>query len=128
LTGQSLAAADGPDSFNVLPTLLGEKIDKPCREYLIEQNNTGTALALRKGPWKYVPGHPGGKAARRKRAEPEKPSEAVADKDLPPASGQLYNLDDDLSETKNIAAAHPEIMAEMSAALARFKNNGRSRP
>ena len=29
----------------------------------------------------------------------------------------LYNLTDDLSETKDIAAAHPEIVAEMSAKL-----------
>jgi arylsulfatase A-like enzyme len=32
-------------------------------------------------------------------------------------SYELYNLTDDLSETKNIAAAHPEIVAEMSAKL-----------
>jgi arylsulfatase A-like enzyme len=112
----------------VLPALLGEKTDKPCREYLIEQNNTGTALALRKGPWKYVPGHGGGQKMRRKKAEPEKASEVVADSDLPPATGELYNLTNDLSETKNIAAAHPDVVAALIAKLDEIKTKGRSRP
>jgi arylsulfatase A-like enzyme len=128
LTSQQLADADAPDSFNVLPALLGEKTDKPCREFLIEQNNNGSALALRKNNWKFIPGHPGGKAARRKKAEPEKPSEAVADRDLPPPIGELYNLATDLSETTNIAALHRDIVAELSAKLEELKSKPRSRP
>jgi arylsulfatase A len=109
-----------------LPALLGEKPAKPCREYLIEQDNAGSALALRKGPWKLVPGNVRG----RRKAKPvvEHPAEAVAKRDYPPAAAQLYNLADDLSETKNVAAAHPDIVAEMSAKLAALKKNGRSRP
>jgi arylsulfatase A-like enzyme len=128
LTGQSLASADGPDSLNVLPAMLGQPTDKPCREYLIEQSNTGPALALRKGTWKYIPGHGGDKAARRKTAKPENPSETVADRDLPPELGELYDLAKDLSETKNVAASHPEMVAEMAAKLEELKKNGRSRP
>ncbi|MCX6996403.1 MAG: arylsulfatase [Kiritimatiellaeota bacterium] len=127
LTGQKLADADGPDSFNVLPALLGEKTETPCREYLIEQEN-GSALALRKNAWKYIPGHGGSKAARRKKAQPEKPSAAVADSDLPPPVGELYNLANDLSEMKNLAASHPEIVAELAAKLEELKKKGRSRP
>ena len=41
LTGQPLGHDDGPDSFNVLPAILGEKPQRPCREYLIEQDNAG---------------------------------------------------------------------------------------
>ena len=128
LTGQALADADGPDSFNVLPDLLGEKREKPCRDHLVEQNNTGTAMGLRVGPWKLVPGTPGGRAVRRRKAEPEKPSEAVPDRDLPPPAGELYNLSDDLGETKNVAAEHPKRVAEMAAQLEALKTKGRSRP
>jgi arylsulfatase A-like enzyme len=121
LTGQAaLAEKDGPDSFNVLPALLGEKTDKPCREYLIEQNNTGTALALRQGPWKFIPAHGGGRAERRKKNEP--------DRDAPPAPGELYNLADDLGETKNLAAEQPKRATEMAAKLEELKAKGRSRP
>ena len=126
LTGQSLAAADGPDSLNVLPVLLGKEPDKPCREYLIEQDNAGNALALRKGPWKLLPGMDRGKA--RRKPVVEHPAEAIAKRDYPPATFQLYNLADDLSETKDLAAAHPDIVAEMSAKLDELKKTGRSRP
>lgn len=128
LTGQKLAQADGPDSFNVLPALLGERTDKPCREYLIEQNNGGTARTLRKGTWKYIPGSGGDKNKRRAKAEPEKSAEAVADGDLPPVSGQLYDLAVDISETKNIAAANPKLVAEMAAKLKQLCDRGHSRP
>ena len=58
----------------------------------------------------------------------EHPAEAVAKRDYPPATVQLYNLADDLSETTNIAAAHPDIVAEMQAKLDALKQSGRSRP
>jgi arylsulfatase A-like enzyme len=128
LTGQKLTEADGHDSLNVLPALLGEKPETPCREYLVEQNNAGAVLALRQGPWKFVPGVGGGRAGARKKAEVERPAEAVAERDLPPAAGELYNLTDDLSETKNVASAHPERVAEMAAKLEEFRKKGRSRP
>ena len=129
LTGQALAPADAPDSFNVLPALLGEKIDKPCRDYLVEQDNGGNALALRHGQWKFIPGNgPGKKGAGKRKAKVEHPAEKVAEKDLPPIVGQLYNLATDLSETTNIAAAHPDIVAKMAAKLEEIKTNGRSRP
>jgi arylsulfatase A-like enzyme len=116
LTGQELAPADGPDSFNVLPALLGEKTAAPCREYLVEQTNDGSALALRHGPWKYIPKHGGGKAA------PDKKAKASA------ATGELYNLADDLGETTNIAAKHPDIVQSMKAKLAEIRAAGKSRP
>ena len=128
LTGQNLAPADGPDSYDVLPALLGRKTDSPCRDSLVEQANKGTVLALRQGPWKYIPGYGGGKAAQRKKDSPERPSEMVAECDLPPTTGALYNLADDLSETKNVAAAHPDIVKSMVAKLAEIKANGKSRP
>jgi len=127
LTGQTLAAAEGPDSFNVLPELLGEQCERPGREYLIEQDNSGNALALRHGPWQLMP-PVGGRGKARKKPPVERPQEAAAKRKLPPASVELYNLDDDLSETKNIAAAHPEIVAAMSAKLAELKQMGSSRP
>lgn len=126
LTGQKLAEKDGPDSFNVLPALLGEKLKKPCREYLVEQDNVGNALALRKGPWKFVPGAGRGKAKRKPVVE--NPSESVAQRNFSPLAGELYNLADDLSETKNIAAAHADLVAELSAKLDEIKSKGRSRP
>ncbi|MBM3858674.1 MAG: arylsulfatase [Verrucomicrobia bacterium] len=109
LTGQKLIEAAGPDSFNVLPALLGGKTG---REYLVEQ---GGILSFRKGVWKLIPAGAGGGKGKKagKRA---------------PATTELYNLADDLSETKNIAAQHPDIVKEMSTKLEEIKSKGRSRP
>ena len=113
LTGQTLPADAGPDSFNVLPALLGEKTDKPCRDHLVEHGNV---LAIRKGPWKLIPAVGGGGQARRKA------------KAAGPGTAELYNLADDIGETKNLAAQHPEIVKEMTALLQQVRENGRSRP
>jgi arylsulfatase A-like enzyme len=126
LTGQSLVPAEAPDSLNVLPALLGQKSDKPCREYLVEQNNDASWVGFRKGPWKLVLPDKGAKVqGKRLKPEVEHPAEAVAKKDYPSEKSKLYNLTDDLGEKKDIAAAHPEIVAEMSAKLAEIMKSGK---
>jgi arylsulfatase A-like enzyme len=129
LTGQKLAEEDGPDSFNVLPALLGEKTDKPCREYLAEQNNEGSEIALRYGTWKLIPaGKRQNPNSKTKVLEVEEnPFETILISELPGNEAQLYNLADDLSEKKNVAAEHPEIVASMLEKLKEIKSNGRSR-
>jgi arylsulfatase A-like enzyme len=101
IAGRDLPADAGPDSLNVLPALLGEKQEKPSREHLVMHAGSG-ALAIRKGPWKLIPGNRGG--------------------------GQLYNLADDLSEKNDVAAQHPEIVKELSDLLTQVRERGRSRP
>ena len=88
LLDQKLPANAAPDSVNVLPALLGTGAG---REFVIEHHYRGSGnLAIRKGPWKLIPD---GKGA------------------------QLYNLAADLSETKDVAAQHPEIVKELTALL-----------
>jgi hypothetical protein len=41
---------------------------------------------------------------------------------------QLYNLAEDLAETKNLAAEQPERVAQMQALLEKLITNGRSTP
>lgn len=111
LSGQKLPEEAAPDSFDVLPALLGEKLDRPCRDHLVEHGNR---LALRQGPWKLVPaGAWGGKAKKAKAGK---------------APSELFDLADDLGETKNVAANHPERVREMTALLERVRQQGRSRP
>ena len=111
LTGQRLVEAAGPDSFNVLPALLGEKLDKPCRDHLVEHGNR---LAIRKGPWKLIPGDAGVAAGKKKKKSA--------------GAGELYHLAEDIGETNNVAATHPDLVKEMTALLQRVRENGRSRP
>ncbi len=102
LTGTAIDTAAGPDSFNVLPALLGDS--KKGRDHLVEQ---AQGQALRKGDWKLLP--------KRMQAKKE-------------TGPELYNLKSDLGETKNVAADNPKIVDEMNALLEKIKSSGRSRP
>jgi arylsulfatase A-like enzyme len=105
LAGKELPAEAGPDSFNVLPALLGES--KQGRETLVEH---AAGLGFRKGPWKYIP--PGGGPARRGQG----------------AAEQLYNLADDLGETKNLAVEKGDLAKELAELLKKAREAGRTRP
>jgi arylsulfatase A-like enzyme len=118
LVGQELPDDAGPDSFNVLPALLGES--KQGRDHLVEQ---GRGLALRQGAWKFIPkAQPRGrKAAKGKKAAP--PADAGA-----APQGELYNLADDLGEMKDLAARHGDKVKEMADLLQAIRRKGRTRP
>jgi len=117
LTGQTIPANAGPDSFDVMKAFVGTAGEKG-RDTLVEHTQAATGLALRKGPWKFIPGN--GK----------KPGAEPGDK-VPAKNGgkvmQLYNLADDPGEEKNLAAQKPEIVKEMSDALNTYRDAGQTR-
>lgn len=93
----------GEDSFSMLPILKGE--DKSTRPHGVNTACNGVP-SLRTGPWKLI-------------LEPD--AKAKTD-------GQLYNLDDDLGETTNVAAENEPLVKEMRALLEQLIVNGRSTP
>ena len=93
----------GEDSFSLLPILRGE--DRPTRETAVSTANIGTP-GFRQGPWKLVLA-----------ADP------AAKTDV-----QLYNLTDDLGETKNLAVVEPERVRTMRSDFEKIITNGRSTP
>lgn len=105
LTNQKLAPGDAPDSVATLPALLGES--RTGRDHLVEHAG---ALALRQGPWKYIEPGKGPKLNQHTGTE--------MGNDPQP---QLYNLADDLGETRNLAAQHPDKAAEMAALLEKIR-------
>ncbi len=111
-TNQKLGEADAPDSFNVLPALLGKS--KAGREHLVEQ---ASVLSLRVGQWKYIEPSKGPKIQKNTNTE------TGNDPD-----GQLYNLASDLGETNNLASRHPDRGKAMAARLQQIRQNDRSRP
>ncbi|HUT11935.1 MAG TPA: arylsulfatase [Thermoguttaceae bacterium] len=114
LTGQTLSADACPDSFNVLPALLGEA-DAAGRDHLIEQPNRGPTLALRIGDWKVLAFGGAKPSGSRTSGKSE-------------GRYELYNLADDPGETENLAGEQPERSKEMLAKLAAIEAAGRSRP
>ncbi|MEP6668245.1 MAG: arylsulfatase [Chthoniobacter sp.] len=117
LTNQSLPADAAPDSFNVMPALLGES--KTGRDVLIEQ---GGPMAVRQGLWKLIIAQ---------KAPPKKVT--LEDNDRPVrdtgagGSLQLFNLAEDLAETKNVADQQAEKVKELSDLLTKARADGRTR-
>jgi arylsulfatase A-like enzyme len=111
-TGQKLAEVDAPDSFDVMPALLGKS--KTGREHLVQQ---AAVLSLRQGAWKYI--EPG----RGPKINVNTNTEMGND-----PAGQLYDLSRDFGERENLTAREPDKMKEMAARLEQIKQAGRSRP
>ncbi len=115
ITGQPLPETAGPDSFNALPVLLGESKAAPGRDHLV--SHTGGfpgRLALRQGPWKLIPAAAPAGANKNKKAENDQ--------------AELYRLDEDLAESKNLAAQHPDKVQELTTRLAALRDATRTRP
>jgi arylsulfatase A-like enzyme len=112
ILGHELPANAGEDSFSLLP--LFKDPGKPVRGHAVSQAPSGT-MALRKGPWKIIFG-PGGRTNK-------KAADAPGEK-----SAHLFNLADDLGETKDLHAEMPELVAELAALMDQLVNNGRSTP
>lgn len=113
------------DSFSLLPVLLGIDSD-PLRPYLLQQAFSGAKnMAIRRGQWKYLTHKGSGGNDYEKNAE-LKPY-ALPDT-APTAKGQLYDLESDPGETKNLAMKYPDIVEELEAILQESLASGRSRP
>ncbi len=99
-----------PDSFALLPVLLGEEGARG-RDHLVEQ---GRGLALRVGDWKYLE-HPNAKPVKSLTYEKG------------PGQYELFDLANDPAETTNLIEDHPERAERMKARLQEIRDAGRSR-
>jgi len=123
LTGQKLPTDAAPDSFNVLPALLGKPHDKPCRsEFVAHRGGTKGPFAIRQGQWKLI--QSGGATASYSVASK---TAAAREANRTEPGPFLVNLATDLSETNNVAAAHPEKVKELQALFEKIRDQGRSR-
>ena len=72
-------------------------------------------MALREGNWKFVPfARPNGFRTANGAANPPRP--------------ELYNLSDDMSESKNLAPDEADRVKQMRTELQRERQAGRTRP
>ena len=83
-------AGDGFDGISIAPTLLGNDAEQKHHEYLYWEFHETDQIGVRKGDWKLVV----------EKGEP-----------------RLYNLATDIHEDHNVAAEHPELLAELLAAI-----------
>jgi arylsulfatase A-like enzyme len=125
ILGAELPNDAAEDSFNMLPALLGED-DAPIRPYLLHQAFGGArTLSIRRGPWKYLD-HTGSGGNRYENDPRLRP--LMLPDTAPGAPGQLYNLETDPGETRNLYFEQPQIVKELKTLLEQSKASGRSRP
>jgi arylsulfatase A-like enzyme len=108
IVGAEVEADAGPDSFNLLPALLAEHPDRPCRKHLVIHSGNGS-LSIREGNLKLIPNRS------------KQPNKGAA------AGPELYNLADDIQETRNLARQYPEKVKEMQDLLEAICETGSSR-
>lgn len=99
------------DGVNLLP-LLTEKVSAPTHDALYWR--LGGMMAIRKGDWKLV-----------KMSDEAFLADPAVLADL--TGVELYNLKEDIGETKNLAAVHPEKVKELTEAWQRW-NKELARP
>jgi hypothetical protein len=108
ILGTRLPENVGEDSVSLLPLLEGS--DEPVRQSAVSCSVDGMP-GVRLGHWKYIPRFDGKVKAGRTRPQV-----------------QLYDLSMDLGETHNLAAEHPQRIAEMESLLQKLIRDGRSTP
>jgi arylsulfatase A len=112
ILGIDLPQNAAADSFNMLPAWLDNQ-RPPIRPYLLQQAFGGQrTLSIRRGPWKYID-HVGS-GGNRYETELEK---FALPEVAPSAPGQLYNLENDPGETKNLYEDQSDIAKELKALL-----------
>jgi arylsulfatase A-like enzyme len=103
------------DSFSFLPTILGKATvtnGDNVRANLVHHSDNGE-FAYREGDWKIVF---------------KKPGPNLDTSRGKPAVVELYNLADDIGETKDLAEQHPEVVERLTENLRSVVDRGRSRP
>ena len=94
LIDQSSSVPLGLDGISVAPTLLGDPQEE--REFMYREfSGYGGQQAVWMGPWKGIR------------------QNLLRKNNKNPLEIELYNLDNDPSESKNVAAAHPEIVEQI---------------
>ena len=94
VVGHPMPDQTAPDSYNLLPVLLNQRLTQPIRRELLIENRT-----YRQDSWKYIKGSGAGGLSTRYGNVPVSTS----------SNGEeLYNLQTDPSERINLAAAEPE--------------------
>lgn len=111
LTEQKLSDNEAEDSISIIPTIEGARAN---RGVPVIHHSVGGMFAIRDGDWKLIAGNgSGGREAPR-----GKPDEGPF---------QLFNLKNDLSEKKNVAKQHPDVVERLTKRLTELRAAGRSR-
>lgn len=125
MTDASVPDGDAEDSYSMLPAMLGRDSGEPIRPYLLMQGFGGKRwLAIRQGNWKYLD-HKG--SGGNNYSTHAMLKEYALPDTAPNSPGQLFDLESDPGETRNVSLKHPKIAEDLKSQLdASIKEGGRS--
>ena len=112
IVGTSLPPDAAEDSFSLLPLLRGEP--SGFERAPVVNHSVSGMFAIRDGKWKLVAGNGSGGREEPKGEPFGQPY-------------QLYDLEADPSETRDLLDARPEVARRLEATLEQLRTNGRSR-
>ncbi len=117
IVGVKLPDSSAEDSASLLPALRAQA-GAPLHEAVVHHSINGS-FAIRQGKWKLAlcPGSGGW----------SKPRPGVDDQSKLPAV-QLFDLETDIGEQRNVQAEHPEIVAQLTKLMEKYARDGRSTP
>jgi arylsulfatase A-like enzyme len=116
IVNKNLAENEGEDSFSILPLLVGNTKAYVRPEAIIQHSARGL-FVVRQGDWKLIVGLGSGGFSKPETVQPKAGE----------APGQLYNLADDPSETKDLYLQYPEKVEQLTKILKKYQDTGRSR-
>ncbi|ALJ06859.1 hypothetical protein APS56_15040 [Pseudalgibacter alginicilyticus] len=117
IVGQKIPENAAEDSYSLYPILKGENYDSTIRGEIIHHSASGY-FAIRAGKWKLNMLRGSGGSLKPTLIQP-KEGEALY---------ELYNIDDDPSETTNLYFEHPEIVEKLTQRITEIIKNGRTTP
>lgn len=104
------------DSYSFLSEITGKNTNYAKRESIVHHSSNGF-FAIRKGNWKLILcSHSGGNSFPKENSEEAKTGPSV----------QLYDMANDIEETKNVQDKEPEIVKELTDLMTKYIKEGRS--
>ncbi len=140
LTGQELDKEQQANSFNMLPAFVGDP-SEPIRDHLLLAPNSGDHMSVRKGKWMYIPARgSGGFGGKNPGSHTFAGPPAVSfvgsvnsdiengkiKKNAP--SAQLYDLTNDMKQTRNLHDQYPDVVRDLSGVLEGYASQRQGRP
>ena len=112
VAGATLDENMAEDSFSLVGMLRGEDVERGAP---VIHHSIAGMFAIRVGRWKLIAGNGSG-GRQQPRGKPFA------------APYQLYDLEADRGESRNVAAQHPAVVERMTEQLTAIRERGRSRP
>jgi arylsulfatase A-like enzyme len=98
------------DSYSILPVLEGKAKTVPNQPAVVHSASNGF-FAIRQGDWKLIEGLGSGGFTEPKKIKPTEGG----------PTGQLYNLDADLAESRDVYTENPEKVKELTELLKKIR-------